>query len=107
MSAHRAAVRQLPLFALLVPGVTMHTTGLAAEPIGRLYEGDGLAEALADARRRSLAIYSHLDLPALEVPCIPVVNPPLWELAHIAWFQEYWCLRAGDESEPTLLENSD
>jgi len=107
MSAHRAAVRQLPLFAFLVPGVTMHTTGLAAEPIGRLYEGDGLAAALADARRRTAAIYSHLDLAGVEVPCIPVVNPPLWELAHIAWFQEYWCLRGGDESEATLLENSD
>ena len=85
----------------------MHTTGLAAERMGRLYEGDTLAEALADARRRSLAIYGHLDLAGLAVPCLPIVNPPLWELAHIAWFQEYWCLRGGDESEPTLLESSD
>jgi len=93
MAAHRAAVRQLPLFAVLVPGVTMHTTGLAREPIGRLYEGDRLAAALRDARARTLAIYSHLDLAALQVPCLPIVNPPLWELAHIAWFQEFWCLR--------------
>jgi iron(II)-dependent oxidoreductase len=97
----------LPLFALLVPGVTMHNTGLAAEPIDRLYEGDSLAEGLADARRRSLAIYAHLDLSSLEVPCLPLVNPPLWELAHIAWFQEYWCLRGGDEAEPSLLEGAD
>ena len=85
----------------------MHTTGLAAERMSRLYEGDPLAEALADARRRSLAIYAHLDLASVEVPCLPIVNPPLWELAHIAWFQEYWCLRGGDESEPSLLENAD
>ena len=91
--AQRAAVRQLPLFAVLVPGVTMQTTGLAREPIGRLYEGDRLGDALRDARRRTLAIYAHLDLQALHVPCIPIVNPPRWELAHIAWFQEYWCLR--------------
>ena len=97
----------MPLFALLVPGVTMHNTGLAAEPIKRLYEGDSLAEGLADARRRTLAIYGHLDLASLQVPCLPVVNPPLWELAHLAWFQEYWCLRGGDETEPSLLEGSD
>jgi iron(II)-dependent oxidoreductase len=73
----------------------------------RLYEGDSLAGVLSDARRRSLAIYGHLDLASLEVPCLPIVNPPLWELAHIAWFQEYWCLRGGDEGEPSLLEGSD
>jgi iron(II)-dependent oxidoreductase len=72
-----------------------------------LCQGDSLAEALADARRRSLALYGHLDLGAIEVPCIPLVNPPLWELSHIAWFQEYWCLRGGDESEPSLLEGAD
>jgi iron(II)-dependent oxidoreductase len=73
----------------------------------RLYEGDSLAGALSDARGRALAIYGHLDLSSLDVPCLPVVNPPLWELAHLAWFQEYWCLRGGDESEPSLLEGSD
>ena len=54
---------------------------------------DRLARALADARQRTLGIYAHLDLARLEVPCLPIVNPPLWELAHIAWFQEHWCLR--------------
>jgi EgtB-related family protein len=90
--AQRAAVRQLPLFSLRVPGVTMNTTGLA-EPIGRLYEGERLAEALADARRRTLALYAHLDLDSLRVPRLAIVNPPLWELAHVAWFQEIWCQR--------------
>ena len=70
----------------------MHTTGLA-EPIGRLYEGEMLADALRDARARTLAIYGHLDLANLVVPCIPIVNPPIWELGHVAWFQEIWCLR--------------
>ena len=100
-------MRQLPLFAVLVPGVTMHTTGLAAEPIGRLYQGDSLAEGLADARRRTLAIYGHLDLATFEAPLLPTVNPLVWELSHIAWFQEYWCLRGGDECEASLLESSD
>jgi gamma-glutamyl hercynylcysteine S-oxide synthase len=25
---------------------------------------------------------------------IATVNPPLWECAHVAWFAEWWCLRA-------------
>src|SRR6185312_15923413 len=65
ISAHRTAVRQLPLFALLVPGVTMQTTGLASEAIGGLYEGD-LEADLREARRRTLAIYAHLDLARLK-----------------------------------------
>src|SRR5260221_3723506 len=85
----------------------MHTTGLAAEPMSRLYEGERLAAALADARARTLAIYSHLHLPALRLPCVPIVNPPPWELAHVAWFQEYWCLRGGDDAARSLLEGAD
>jgi iron(II)-dependent oxidoreductase len=75
----------------------MHTTGLETEPIGRLYEGERLGAALRDARARTLGIYAHLDLESLAVPCIPIVNLPLWELAHIAYFQEYWCLRYSRE----------
>jgi iron(II)-dependent oxidoreductase len=83
----------------------MHNTGLAA--MGRLYEGGDLAAALANARARTLATYSHLDLGALDVPQVAIVNLPLWELSHIAWFQEFWCLRGGDASRPSLLANAD
>jgi iron(II)-dependent oxidoreductase len=110
MSAQRAAVRQLPLFALRVPGVTMHTTGLV-ETIGRLYEGDRLAHALRDARSRTLGLYAHLDLAVLRVPRLAIVNPPVWELAHIAWFQERWCLRYSPRTlsleKPSLLGGAD
>ena len=88
----------------------MHTTGLA-EPIGRLYEGEALANALRDARERTLAMYAHLDLARLRVPFIPIVNPPLWELAHVAWFQEIWCLRysrkAGRPVRDSILRGAD
>lgn len=87
----------------------MQTTGLASEPIGGLYEGDRLGSALREARRRTLALYSHLDLGQLRVPCLPIVNPPLWELAHVAWFQEFWCLRQGrrDGARRSLLHGAD
>lgn len=80
-----------------------------ADRITGLYEGDRLAAALLDARERTLAIYAHLDLARLEVPCLPIVNPPLWELAHIAWFQEYWCLRHSETGvhRPPRLEGAD
>ncbi len=88
----------------------MHTTGLAAEGMAGLYEGGRLEAALRDARARTLALYAHLDLPAIAFPCIPIVNPPLWELAHIAWFQEFWCVRSrGSKHEmlPPLLKGAD
>jgi len=78
-----------------------------AAGMGRLYEGGDLAAALGEARSRTLATYAHLDLGSLDVPRIPIVNLPLWELSHIAWFQEFWCLRGGDETRPSLLPGAD
>jgi len=80
--------------------------------MSELYEADRLAGALHDARRRTLAFYAHLDLERLRVPYLAIVNPPLWELAHVAWFQEFWCLRYRPDDPsgsrtPTLLENAD
>ncbi len=37
----------------------------------------------------------------LHIPCLAIVNPPLWELGHVAWFMEYWCRRyRGSEQQP-------
>ena len=36
----------------------------------------------------------------LHPPCLAIVNPPLWELGHVAWFTEYWCQRYRGESMP-------
>ena len=52
-----------------------------------------IAAALRDAREYTLSLYAHLDAAARRFPCIPTVNPPGWELAHIGWFQEFWCRR--------------
>lgn len=89
----------------------MQTTGLAGETIGGLYEGDRLAASLRDARARTLDTYAHLDLESLAVPRLPIVNLPLWEQSHIAWFQEHWCLRysARDAAlvKGSILEGAD
>jgi hypothetical protein len=68
-------VRQLPLFASRVPGVTMQTTGLTRERMTELYEADRLSSALHDARRRTLAFYAHLDLSQLRVPYLATSQP--------------------------------
>ena len=106
-SDHRAAVRQLPLLAAGVPGVTMQTTSRSVEPMGGLYGGDALGAALVDARQRTLALYGHLGEGELAIPQLDTVNPANWELSHIAWFQEHWCLREGHRDRATLLPDAD
>ena len=52
-----------------------------------------LASWVADARRRSVELYADLADADLSVPYLRSINPPIWELGHIAWFQEQWVLR--------------
>ena len=52
-----------------------------------------LADMLADARRRTLALVCDLTDEQMKVPRIDIINPPVWEMGHIAWFQEKWALR--------------
>jgi iron(II)-dependent oxidoreductase len=52
-----------------------------------------LADWVIDARRRTLALYADLTDAQLAVPYLHIINPPIWELGHLAWFQEYWVLR--------------
>src|SRR5438067_6361500 len=52
-----------------------------------------LREWVIDARARTLALYRDLDDVQIAVPYLRIINPPVWELGHVAWFQEYWVLR--------------
>src|SRR3954469_17831763 len=38
-------------------------------------------------------------------PMLGIVNPPRWELGHVGWFQEFWCLRQGGAA--SILPNAD
>src|SRR5262245_18273450 len=68
-----------------------------------------LSLQLRDARRRTLALTRDLEGPQLFGPRLAIVNPVLWELGHVAWFQERWCLRLrADESlSESALEGCD
>ncbi|MEO8103726.1 MAG: SUMF1/EgtB/PvdO family nonheme iron enzyme [Betaproteobacteria bacterium] len=55
-----------------------------------------LREALIRQRQYTLSLYADLPSPywvPARCPFLPIVNPPLWELGHIAWFAEFFCLR--------------
>jgi len=52
-----------------------------------------LRRDLLDARARTLALVADLDDGQLMGPRLPIVNPMLWEIGHVAWFAEHWVLR--------------
>lgn len=66
-----------------------------------------LAQWLEEARALTRRCFSALSPRQLEVPCLPIVNPPRWELGHLAWFQELWVHRRGDFHEPAMLAGAD
>ena len=53
-----------------------------------------LSLALIDARNHTLQLFGQfqqsLESVNFEVPLLATVNPPLWELGHVGWFQEWW-----------------
>jgi iron(II)-dependent oxidoreductase len=69
-----------------------------------------LAHALRDARDYTLTLFdcfmaAGLDV-AARVPQLAIINPPLWELGHIAWFAEWYILREADSSNPTAAKRT-
>jgi iron(II)-dependent oxidoreductase len=100
-----------------------------------VYSAPGAAEALAlrhgppaavraallAARERTLRLAQDFAAALGAAPHVPYaaeLNPPLWELGHVAWFQEWWVARNPQRSlgwradpevprEPSLLASAD
>ncbi|AKJ28116.1 SUMF1/EgtB/PvdO family nonheme iron enzyme [Caldimonas brevitalea] len=53
---------------------------------------DLLSLALIDSRNCSLHRFSAFEA-SLDIPPTPELDPPLWLLGHLGWFQEYWVAR--------------
>ena len=68
-----------------------------------------LCDMLQAARTRTLAYAARLKTDQWLGPYLKIVNPPLWEIGHLGWFQEYWCLRYRADESPasSLLEGAD
>lgn len=56
-------------------------------------DGATLRDMLNAARARTLAFAGNLKSEQWLGPQLSIVNPPLWEIGHLGWFQEHWCLR--------------
>ncbi|MGZ3505858.1 MAG: selenoneine synthase SenA [Vulcanimicrobiaceae bacterium] len=67
-----------------------------------LYHAMSRILELADANERTIAIAERFADCGLSVPQLAIVNPPLWELGHVAWFTEYWILRNLAQKPATL-----
>jgi iron(II)-dependent oxidoreductase len=65
-----------------------------------------LATQLRETRDRTRRLTEDLSSAELLGPRLPIVNPVLWEIGHIAWFHEYWTLRHVAGRTP-LIERGD
>ena len=59
----------------------------------RCLAGHALVEAMRECRARTIALTCDLSDAQWQVPRQPGINPLAWELAHLAWFAEFWVLR--------------
>jgi iron(II)-dependent oxidoreductase len=68
-----------------------------------------LRDMLHAARERTLAHARSLQPEQWLGPYLNIVNPPLWEIGHLAWFQEHWCLRYRPDGTlaPSMLADAD
>jgi iron(II)-dependent oxidoreductase len=68
-----------------------------------------LDRQLLEARARTLRMTQDFTGERLLGSKLAIVNPPLWELGHVAWFQERWCLRMAKGGAPvdSILEGAD
>ena len=79
----------------------------------RQADAPALAQALRASRQDTLALFA-LGQAACAgvVPQRPELNPPLWELGHIGWFQSWWLARnaqrgLGAQADPDALRPTD
>jgi iron(II)-dependent oxidoreductase len=77
-----------------------------------LNDVESLGAALRESREYTLSMYGHLEGAQWDFPLLEIVNPPIWELAHIAYFQEFFCRRWRPDDPagrrvPSRLEGAD
>jgi iron(II)-dependent oxidoreductase len=66
-----------------------------------------LVESLQAAREHTRRVADDLRGERELGPMLAIVNPPRWEVGHVGWFQEFWCLRGGSEERASILPNAD
>jgi iron(II)-dependent oxidoreductase len=59
-----------------------------------------LSAWVRDTRQRTFDLVTDLDDDQIVGPLLAIINPLLWEIAHVAWFQEKWVLRVCGRKKP-------
>jgi iron(II)-dependent oxidoreductase len=62
--------------------------------------GVELVDWVREARQRTCELVADLSDDQLLGPRLAIVNPLLWEIGHVAWFQEKWVLRRDGRAKP-------
>jgi iron(II)-dependent oxidoreductase len=62
--------------------------------------GQEIADRLIDTRNRELELMSDLSNEQMLGPSMRIVEPPIWELGHVGWFQDIWILQNLDKRKP-------
>src|SRR5689334_20464674 len=66
-----------------------------------------LETCVNDARDRTLELVDDLPDDQFRVPLLKTINPFLWEIGHVAYFQEYWVLRHAAGRPPMRSDADD
>ncbi len=74
--------------------------GIATEVTTSSSSREAIADRLAAARRRTLALLEPLDDEQLNRVYSPLLSPLAWDLGHIANFEELWLVQTIGEREP-------
>ena len=64
-----------------------------------------LIATMREFRDRLLSLVADLDDRQMIGPRLAIVNPPLWEIGHVAWTQEFWVLRHLRGEKPILPDS--
>jgi gamma-glutamyl hercynylcysteine S-oxide synthase len=72
-------------------GMLMRNSSIESAIDWRQANAAQIANGLQSLRTKTLAMFdAYVNAGCLVVPYTDELNPPLWELGHVAWFQEYW-----------------
>jgi len=62
--------------------------------------GQEIVDRLVDTRKRELELINDLTDEQMLGPQTRIVEPPIWELGHVGWFQDRWILQNLDKRAP-------
>ncbi len=77
------------------------------KPVSSPVASDKLITEMRSARQRTLELIEGLAAEQLMGPKLPIVNPLLWEIGHVAWFHEHFILRREHGYQSLLARGDD